>query len=47
MRGADCTVPRKEMAREDRWRKFLVNMVVAMLLSEMFSGDVGLGADGD
>ena len=44
MRGADCTVPSKEMARVDRWRKLLVNMVVvAVFLSRYVFGDVGLG----
>lgn len=28
VRGADCTVPKQEMARVERWRKLLLNMVV-------------------
>ena len=35
VRGADCTVPSKEMARVDRWKKLLVNMIVAVFLSKM------------
>ena len=32
MRGADCTVPSNEMARVDRWRKLLVNIVIGVIL---------------
>ena len=28
VRGADCTVRSKEMARAERWRKLLLNMTV-------------------
>ncbi len=28
VRGADCTVAKKEMARAEKWRKLLLNMVV-------------------
>ena len=28
VRGADCTVPKKEIARAERWRKLLLNMAV-------------------
>ena len=39
MRGADCTVPSREMARVERWRKLLFNMnmmVTAVFLLEVF-----------
>lgn len=32
MRGADCTVASNEMARVDRWRKLLVNIVIGVIL---------------
>ena len=32
VRGADCTVPSNEMARVDRWRKLLVNIVIGVIL---------------
>ena len=28
VRGADCTVPKQETARVEKWRKLLLNMVV-------------------
>ena len=44
VRGADCTVPNKELARADRWRKLWVSMVIAVFLFEVFViGRCGLG----
>ena len=44
VRGADCTVPSKEMARVERWRKLLLNMVVIVvfLLGAFVFGICGL-----
>ena len=37
VRGADCTVPSKEMAKVEKWSKLLVSMVViAVFLFEIF-----------
>ena len=44
VRGADCTVANKEIARADRWRKLWVSMVIATFLFEVFViGRCGLG----
>lgn len=45
VRGADCTVPSKEMARVERWRKLLLNMMViaVFVLGVFVLGIYGMG----
>lgn len=42
VRGADCTAPRKEMARVVRWKKLLLNiMIIAVFLLDVFVLGIG------